>query len=193
MKGLILGFVLGFGMGAAGTYLFLVGKRAEELEAEEEPKQSSKKSTGEAPVTLSKSESANNTKVDYTKFFAKYAPSVAEEFAKPLSEEEAENKEEHDDIPEIIPPDEYGLNGDYDAMTFTYFRDGVLVDDGGDPLSTEDAAMLLGDDALSHFGEYEDNTVYVKNDVHAAYYEIIRIDRDYSEYAKSKPRPVEIE
>lgn len=189
MKGLILGFVLGFGMGAAGTYLFLVGKRAEELEAEEEPKQSSKKSTGEAPVTFSKSESTNNTKVDYTKFFAnnEAVNDVVEQ------EEEAEKKEEHNDIPEIIPPDEYGLNGDYDAMTFTYFRDGVLVDDVGDPLSTEDAAMLLGDDALSHFGEYEDNTVYVKNDIHAAYYEIIRIDRDYSEYAKSKPRPVEIE
>lgn len=191
MKGLILGFVLGFGMGAAGTYLFLVGKRAEELEAEEEPKQSSKKSTGEAPVTFSKSETANNTKVDYTKFFTNNE--ATNDIFEKLSGEEAEKKEEHNDIPEIIPPDEYGLNGDYDAMTFTYFRDGVLVDDGGDPLSTEDAAMLLGDDALSHFGEYEDNSVYVKNDVHAAYYEIIRIDRDYSEYAKSKPRPVEIE
>ncbi len=192
MKGLILGFALGFGMGVAGTYLFMVGKRAEELEEmDEEPKQSSKKAAKETPVTLTKSESANSTKVDYTKFFANNE--VVEQFENRLSEEEAKKEEEHNDIPEIIPPDEYGLIDDYDAMTFTYFRDGVLVDDGGDPLSTEDAAMLLGDDALNHFGEYEDNTVYVRNDVHEAYYEIVRIERDYSEYAKSKPRPVEIE
>ena len=191
MKGFILGFALGAALGAAGAYLYMVGKRAEEIEQEEpeKPLRATKADSGR-PVVLSKSESSKEDRVDYTKYSEN---KTSEKNIEPKKKEEPAQALPEDNVLEVIPPDEFGEDDSFDTMTFTYFRDGVLVDDAGDPLSTKDAAMLLGDDYLDHFGEYEDNSVYVKNYDHGAYYEVIKIDRDYSEYAKSKPRPVEIE
>lgn len=188
MKGFILGFTIGFAMGVSGTYLFMVGKRAEEM-AENDGKTvpESKKQKSETPVILSKNNESNSSRVDYTKYSERKSMAKKDE-VKSVVEEPL-----HNDIPEIIPPNEFGEKEGYDEITLTYFKDGVLVDDEGDPISNRDAAMLLGDDYMNHFGEYEDNLIHVRNDIREAYYEINKVDRDYAEYAKTKPRPVEIE
>ena len=45
----------------------------------------------------------------------------------------------------------------------------------------EDPEETVGPDIESHFGEYEEDTVYVVNDEHGAYYEICRDLRNYSD------------
>ena len=81
---------------------------------------------------------------------------------------------------EVVPPDEFGENDEYDLISITYYANGVLTDDGDYPI--EDVEDTVGPDALNSFGEYEDDTVYVRNDDRKCYYEICRDNSNYIDY-----------
>ena len=80
---------------------------------------------------------------------------------------------------EVIPPDEYGIEDDYDLIELIYYADGVLVDDGNYPI--EDVDETVGPEALDSFGEWEDDEVYVRNDERKCYYNILRDNSNYSD------------
>ena len=80
---------------------------------------------------------------------------------------------------EVIPPDEFGEDDDYDLISITYYADGVLADDGNYPI--DDVEDTVGPDALDSFGEWEDDAVYVRNDKRKCYYEILRDVENYSD------------
>lgn len=99
-----------------------------------------------------------------------------------VKENKTENEEEDDDMddePYVISPDEFDEHEDYEVETLTYYADGVLTDWYDEPI--EDVEEYIGKDALNRFGEYEKDTVYVRNDVHKSDYEIQRDTRKYSE------------
>lgn len=81
--------------------------------------------------------------------------------------------------PYIITPDEFGELDGYDAESLTYYADGVLTDDWDKPI--EDVDDLVGEDSLTHFGEYEEDSVFVRNDRYSTDYEILRDNRTFSE------------
>ena len=54
---------------------------------------------------------------------------------------------------------------------------GYLTDDGDFPI--DDPEEVVGPDALDSFGEWEDDTVYVRNDTLKCYYEICRDNSEY--------------
>lgn len=87
--------------------------------------------------------------------------------------------------PHIISPDEFGELDDYETISFTYYSDGVLTDENDAVI--ENADDILGAGALDHFGEYEDDSVFVRNDKLKTYYEILSDRRKYSDVAKTKP------
>lgn len=83
--------------------------------------------------------------------------------------------------PYVITPEEFGE--DYETESLVYYADGVLADYYDDPI--DDIDECVGEDALSHFGEYEDDCVYVRNDEKKIDYEILRDDRKFSDvYSK---------
>ena len=88
-----------------------------------------------------------------------------------------------------IAPDEFGEDENYEALSFTYYNDGVLTDDGDDPVVN--ISEVVGD-ALNHIGEYEPDAVYVRNEKLKTEYEILRDERNYSDVEQEKPRPVDI-
>lgn len=89
------------------------------------------------------------------------------------------------DNPYIIEPAEYGEFEDYDTLSLTYYADGVLADSSGDPI--DDADDLIGTEALDHIGEFEPDSVHVRNDRRKADIEILL---DYSRYSDiKKPSP----
>lgn len=99
-----------------------------------------------------------------------------------VKENKTENEEEDDDMddePYVISPDEFDEYEYYEVETLTYYADGVLTDWYDEPI--EDVEEYIGKDALNRFGEYEKDTVYVRNDVHKSDYEIQRDTRKYSE------------
>jgi hypothetical protein len=81
--------------------------------------------------------------------------------------------------PYVIPPEEFGEIDEYDTESLTYYQDGVLAD--SDDMIIEDVEDMVGEDSLTHFGEYEDDSVFVRNDAHRCDYEILRDLRRYSE------------
>lgn len=94
-----------------------------------------------------------------------------------------EDKGEEDNMckPYVIPPDEFG-DCDYELETLTLYADGVLTDDMDIPI--EDVESLVGVESLDHFGEWEDDSVFVRNDALKTDYEILLDLRDYSDVEK---------
>lgn len=79
--------------------------------------------------------------------------------------------------PEIIPPEEFGEDETYHCISLFMYADGYLCDTDDLPLS--DPVDVVGPDVASHFGEYEDDTVYVRNDKYHTYYEVNRCEKTF--------------
>lgn len=77
----------------------------------------------------------------------------------------------------------------YAQINLTYYADGTLADDEDDIL--EDIEETVGLDFASHFGEYEDDTVFIRNDRLRCEYEIQRDNRTYKEVTGIDPNDTE--
>lgn len=97
--------------------------------------------------------------------------------------DDRDNDREVDDIyrPYVIMPEEFGNNMDYEMVSLTYYADGVLADELDNII--EDVDDTIGEDSLNHFGQYEDDSVFVRNDRLECDYEILRDERRYVDVA----------
>ena len=84
----------------------------------------------------------------------------------------------------VIPPDEFGEIDDYDTTSLFYYADGFLADEDNDLVI--DLENTIGEDALDHFGEWEDDSVFVRNDILKIYYEILKDQRFFEEIIRVK-------
>lgn len=121
---------------------------------------------------------------------------VIEDFKKEYKQltEEYTSTEEVTDLtkrPYIISPEDFGERAGYDAETLTYYADGVLTYDTGEPVDDVDDVVGLGFE--SHFGEYEDDSVHVRNEKYETDYEILRDLQNYSDVINSNPHQAEDE
>ncbi len=85
--------------------------------------------------------------------------------------------------PRVIPPDEFGEE-DYAVVSLSYYADGIIADDWDKIV--EDVASTVGEDFVNHFGEYEDDSVFVRNDELETDYEILRDTRNFSDVVNKK-------
>ena len=74
--------------------------------------------------------------------------------------------------PYVIPPEQFG-------------------DDENDEV-IEDVEDAVGIDSLNRFGEYEDDSVFVRNDARKCDYEILLDQRTYSEVVEDMPHQMEV-
>lgn len=93
--------------------------------------------------------------------------------------------------PYILSPDEFGELANYDTESLTYYADGVLTDESNNPI--KDAGAIIVEDFADHFGEYEDDSVFVRNDGRKTDYEILRDERNFSDVNNSRTYPVDEE
>lgn len=84
--------------------------------------------------------------------------------------------------PYIIPPAEFNEIDEYETVTLFYHADGVLADDYGNPI--ESVMNLIGVNPADHFGEYERDSVYVRNDYLKTDFEILRDESKSTEVKK---------
>lgn len=84
--------------------------------------------------------------------------------------------------PYVIPPEAFGELEEegYANVSLTFCSDQVVIDDNNDIL--EDVNDVIGFESLSHFGEYEDDAVYVRNDKLRCDYEILLDQRTSEQY-----------
>ena len=118
-------------------------------------------------------------KRDYAAIVSRYTNDISEITEKGGVEAMEDDDEEYDDKPVIILPEDFGEIADYDTVTLTYYADGVLEDENCDII--EDASDLVGDDFAEHFGEFEEDSVHVRNDKYHTYYQILQDIRTYAE------------
>lgn len=87
--------------------------------------------------------------------------------------------EDMSDRPYVIPPEEFGELAGYTPISLTHYEDGILADTGMNPI--EDIDDVVGLDSLDSFGEYEDDSVYVRNDRLKCDYEILKDYRTFDD------------
>lgn len=105
--------------------------------------------------------------------------------------DEFEKKVNEVEKPYVIPPDEFGEFSDYEQISLTYYADGILADDMDEII--DDVDGTVGANFMDHYGEYEDDTVFVRNDERRCDYEVQRDERDYKEVVGDYPHQAEAE
>lgn len=198
-------FIFGTAVGSVVTWQY-IKKKYEQIAQEEID--SVKETFSKLKVKNNDSEDNNNVRTIVER--AKDKPSVMEYTAKlrkqgytnysdtdSLSEDSNDSEEEEVDenmindkplIPYVISPDEFGEFYDYETISLTYYADQVLADD--DDELVEDIEETVGFESLNAFGEYEDDSVFVRNDRLKCDYEILLDQRKYSDVIKRKPHEV---
>ena len=90
----------------------------------------------------------------------------------------SEPEVKHDE-PYIIDPTEFGEFSEYEQRELTYYKDGVICENDTDMIDPYD---IFGDlDVGDHFGEYENDRVFVRDDRRQVDYEILRDERMFME------------
>lgn len=93
---------------------------------------------------------------------------------------------------EVIAPEDFGLM-DEDGFTseeLMYYADGVLVNENDEVI--EDPETLVGTEFADHFGEYEDDSVYIRNFTDKIDFCILKSLKTYKEaVADIFPAPTE--
>lgn len=89
--------------------------------------------------------------------------------------------------PYVISPDEYGDDNGYEQISLVYYADNTLADEDDRVMDEEEIERVVGMDSLTRFGEYEDDTVFVRNDALKCEYEIMLDQRTYFEVVKERP------
>ena len=83
--------------------------------------------------------------------------------------------------PYVIEPEQFGEYNEYGTKTLTYYADNVLTDEIDNPITSEEMITMIGPDALDHFGEYEDDSVYIRDEMNEMDYEILKSEKKFSE------------
>lgn len=117
--------------------------------------------------------------IDYSSYSTSDALKKNEYLNKELMEKAVEQ-----DKPYIIMPEEFGEEDDYENCTLFYYSDGLLVTADDEVIT--DIEETVGYDSLNHFGEYEDDSVCVRNDTLKKDYEILLDQRSYKEAMESR-------
>lgn len=90
----------------------------------------------------------------------------------------------------VISPEEFGELDEYETISLTYYApDRILADDMDEII--EDVDDVVGAGSLNRFGEYEDDSVFVRNERMRCDYEILLDSRSYREVVGRVPHQAE--
>lgn len=194
----ILATGIGIGIGVVWYYFDKkykdeMAKKIEEIMSESKQIKPVKSTASELPAKVNTVDevkstvtSVETTKVNYSKLINK---------EKYVGDESTENAEEETDYekPYVISPLEFGDKEDegYTTVSLMFYSDGLLADDMGEVIENIDETV--GADSLNHFGEYEDDSVFVRNDRLKIDYEILLNNKRLVDVRKQSPCPLEDE
>lgn len=182
----ILSFLAGTAVGSVATYIFCTRRYGIGEETEEVTFEGVKKSKDEKNPEGDVSE--NNSSVKKKATEAQRKPDIMD-YAKKLMKEHGysqENNEEDRNIaaPYTVSPEEFGKDETYETVELVYYADNILADDMDEIV--EDVDSTVGFDSLNSFGEFEDDSVFVKNDQMKVYFEILRSEQKYMDMIRSR-------
>lgn len=175
----VLAFILGAGVGSVVAWKILSTKyeqliNEEVMSVREHLGARIKKDTDEPEEPFDIEAEADKLDVEYAKKANEYG-----------------HTEQHDlQRPYIIHPDQFGMYDTYETRSLKCFADRVVTDTDEEVI--DDVENLITDEALDHFGEYEFDSVFVRNDRLKCDFEILLDTRRYyTDVAHKTPRHVE--
>lgn len=117
-------------------------------------------------------------KPDLSEYMALLRDADYVDYTKTVLKKSDKDQQEVIKKPYVISPDDFGET-DYRTRTFTYYADKVLTDEDDEPV--ENIELFIGEDSLQRFGDYEDDSVHVRNDELRTDFEILLDMRNYWE------------
>lgn len=207
----VLAFTAGASIGAVAVWKFLEKKHEDAMQEEidsikkELKEYFSKKysNTNEEVVSNKDDEPKESVTEEIRKIYNSVISDKGytnySDFAKSDSDEE-DNSDEEDDLedkpvyaerdtdmdePYVISPEEFG-ELDYEKISLTYYADDVLADEFDGLVENVDS--IVGLESLNTFGEYEDDSVFVRNDKLRCDYEILKDLRRWEDVV-NPPKP----
>lgn len=166
----VLAFALGAGVGSLVTWKVL-GAKYDKLVQEEV--KSVKKHLG-----MRNTDDSQDTDLPF-----EYDEDTDEsEALKPIMREYGQVEQNDIPRPYVIHPTQFGTHSTYETRSLKCFADRVVTDT--DENIIEDVENLIGDESLDHFGEYEMDSVFVRNDRLKCDFEILLDVRRYSDIKK---------
>ena len=188
----IAAYILGAATGAVVTWIYAKGKYEEIIEKEiasvkevylaKKEEECAEETDEEDPHEQDSSDVVEQKAQNYARVYTSKAD-IPKEGVITNAVHEPEY-DAYEDTPYVIPPEEFGEFDDYGQRSLVYYADQTLADDEG--YLVEDIDRVVGYDSLTHFGEYEDDSVHVRNDRLKNDYEILLDTRTYAEAMKSK-------
>lgn len=179
-----IAFVAGGALGSLATWMF-VKKKYEQIAQEEidsvkevyskrKPKTEKNDDDEEEAIQVDEKEVAEYEKIIETTGYSKYSD---------ISKNNTKTEVKHDYLerPYVIRPEEFGELDGYEMISLTHYSDGILADDDDQRMADDEIDEVVGADYAEHFGEYEDDSVFVRNDRLKCDYEILFDHRKYSE------------
>lgn len=176
----ILAFIFGAGVGAVVTWK-LLADRYERL-VHEEVLSVKEALYNDTVKTVEKDDESFDIEAE--------ADKVEHEYIDKLNE--YHHTEQQLSKPYIIHPDEFGMYDEYESTSLKCFADRVVTDMNDEII--DDVDLVVGNEALDHFGEFEPDAVYVRNDRLKCDYEIL-LDyrRYYVDVAHFNKKPHQVE
>lgn len=129
-------------------------------------------------------------KPDITEYAARLEREGYTNYSNVSAGEKKEEQEAMEMKPYVISPEEFGEFEDYERISLSYYADQILADE--DDEKVEDVDNVVGLESLTHFGEFEDDSVFVRNDRLKCDYEILLDQRTYSDVIKQRPHQTEV-
>lgn len=195
-----LAFILGAAVGSVATWQF-VKKKYEQIAQEEinsvkeaffQPATDDVEDESVKEDMPARSEPQDNkpSLTEYTSKLKEHGyTNYSDMKAEKTKEKEADDMPMNPDRPYVIPPEDFGEKDNYEKLSITYYADYVLADD--EDIIIDDVEDTVGYDSLNHFGEYEADSVFVRNDRMKCDYEILLDKRNYTDVVKLKPHQLE--
>lgn len=192
-----LSFIMGVAAGSIGTW-YCVKKKYEELAQEEidsvkevfskrEKELKGEEVTKNIAENMRAEEPAKAMSIkEYASFLQKQGYTNYSDMNGDEDEDDALTKSVK---PYVIPPEQFGEIEEYEQIELTYYADQILADENDEIV--EDVEETIGFESLSHFGEYEDDSVFVRNDERRCDYQILLDQRLYSDVAVHMPHQME--
>lgn len=183
----VVSFIFGAAVGSFITQE-LVKKKYERIAQEEieSVKELYKAKENTSGIRQGIIEGTNNPNKEFKEKIQHISDKIMRDYKRVLKDQKYSNDTANDNSersnsvePYVISPEEFGEVEDYDKVSFTYYADGVLADEYDEVVENVDE--IVGEESLTHFGEYEDDSVFVRNDKLKCDYEILLDQRNYSD------------
>ena len=199
MKNMVI-FALGCVCGGMSVYLYLNDRCDRRIHEEvEEISRSKKEATApketkedlDAEYELQKKKAAearnkpminNCAKMVKEKGYVSYDKISTDKTKEPdVIISEAPLEESTDEQHYAVSPEDFGEYPDYEQITFYHTADGRLVNESDELVDPEEVEDMIGMNYADHFGEFEDDSVFIRNDKYRTDFEILKTLKTYTE------------